>query len=430
MAYDPTDLGAWVVDIGSGTTKVGSAGGDIPGFVVPTLVTAAAAGAGALGARRRIYDASRTSSSSVAVRSPLQDGLIEDWEGAEALLEYAGDRLLSNTAGAGAGAGASSSSSSSTAGLDLSRTPVILSEHLYASKADREKWAQLLFEKHRCAGLFVAKAGVLALYANARVTGIAVDMGAGGTQITPVQEGYALMMGARIHPVGGRALDEQLAEAIEARAGAGYALKSRAELLGQPSSLSPSLAAFHRLEAAREAKEGGALRLSDESLPPHVPGEAAMGGTGGTFELPDGSSVTLGDAASGIPELLFQPTRPIAPGGHQPSFGGPAQNLADTLVGSAMACDPELRRDLVGSLVLTGGASRLPGLQDRLVKEFGPVAPVGTRARWAFASPEERTYGAWVGGSILGSLGTFPDMFFSAAEYKEHGAKMIHRKCP
>jgi D-alanyl-lipoteichoic acid acyltransferase DltB (MBOAT superfamily) len=36
--------------------------------------------------------------------------------------------------------------------------------------------------------------------------------------------------------------------------------------------------------------------------------------------------------------------------------------------------------------------------------------------------------GPWLGGSILGSLGTFPDIWFSAAEYKEWGAKMLHRK--
>jgi actin-related protein len=71
----------------------------------------------------------------------------------------------------------------------------MLAEHGYASKADRERWAELLFERFGAGGVFIAKAGVLALYANARTSGLTVDMGAGGTTIMPVQDGYALMMG-------------------------------------------------------------------------------------------------------------------------------------------------------------------------------------------------------------------------------------------
>jgi actin-like protein 6A len=37
---------------------------------------------------------------------------------------------------------------------------------------------------------------------------------------------------------------------------------------------------------------------------------------------------------------------------------------------------------------------------------------------------------AWVGGSILSSLGSFQQMWMSRQEYQEHGAIMIERKCP
>lgn len=95
--------------------------------------------------------------------------------------------------------------------------PFILAEHAYASKADREKWCEIAFEAYDCPGVFMSKSGVLVLYANARTTGLAIDMGAGGTQVTPVQEGYALMMGARVNPLGGRLLDEQLQAALRGR---------------------------------------------------------------------------------------------------------------------------------------------------------------------------------------------------------------------
>ena len=44
------------------------------------------------------------------------------------------------------------------------------------------------------------------------------------------------------------------------------------------------------------------------------------------------------------------------------------------------------------------------------------------------SSPNERKHGAWLGGSILGSLRTSHDLWMSRAEYEEHGAALIHRK--
>lgn len=42
----------------------------------------------------------------------------------------------------------------------------------------------------------------------------------------------------------------------------------------------------------------------------------------------------------------------------------------------------------------------------------------------------DRRFGAWIGGSILASLGTFHQMWFSKEEYEEGGAKAVHVKCP
>jgi actin-like protein 6A len=52
----------------------------------------------------------------------------------------------------------------------------------------------------------------------------------------------------------------------------------------------------------------------------------------------------------------------------------------------------------------------------------------GARAKVVQASREERAAGPWTGGSILASLGTFPDLWFSREEYREHGARGFARK--
>lgn len=105
---------------------------------------------------------------------------VEDWDLIESMLDYSiAERLHPG----------------SHSELSLASHPFLLADHINASKADREKWCQLMFEKYKCPGVFMAKAGVLAIYANARTSGIAVDMGAGGTSILSVQDGFPLMMG-------------------------------------------------------------------------------------------------------------------------------------------------------------------------------------------------------------------------------------------
>lgn len=229
--------------------------------VVPAA--AAAAHAASSGSSKQ-YGRSGTSYSfdlqpprqNVALRNPLPEGLVSDWDAVTAMLDFAlvercamptraavatatataaaaAASAASRSSGGGAGGaaskGVSSASLSSAAGqgsraLEASRVeaslqnnPFILAEHSYASKADREKWCELLFERFDAPGVFLSKGGIFSLYANARTTGITVDMGAGGTTVTPVQEGYPLMMGVRIHPLGGTALTEELGKALQQR---------------------------------------------------------------------------------------------------------------------------------------------------------------------------------------------------------------------
>lgn len=46
------------------------------------------------------------------------------------------------------------------------------------------------------------------------------------------------------------------------------------------------------------------------------------------------------------------------------------------------------------------------------------------------AGPTERGLCAWLGGSILASLGSFHDMWMTKQEYAEYGSLLIDRKCP
>lgn len=113
-------------------------------------------------------------------------------------------------------------------------------------------------------------------------------------------------------------------------------------------------------------------------------------------------------------------------------------------------------QSLYGSVVVTGGNSCLQGFSERLNRDLASKTPPVSSSRnsnyllpsfesfdlWrrnfcsqsmrlkiiSANSSSERRYGAWIGGSILSSLGSFQQMWLSRQEYEESG-KLILERC-
>ncbi|KMS93923.1 hypothetical protein BVRB_026560, partial [Beta vulgaris subsp. vulgaris] len=94
---------------------------------------------------------------------------------------------------------------------------------------------------------------------------------------------------------------------------------------------------------------------------------------------------------------------------------------------SIMKCDVDIRKDLYGNIVLSGGTTMFDGIADRISKEVTALAPSSIRVK--VVAPPERKYSVWIGGSILSSLSTFQQMWISKEEYDEAGPAIVHRKC-
>jgi len=60
-------------------------------------------------------------------------------------------------------------------------------------------------------------------------------------------------------------------------------------------------------------------------------------------------------------------------------------------------------------------------------KEMDNIAPSSMKTK--IIAARERKYSVWIGGSILGSLSTFGQMWISKQEYDECGPSIVHRKC-
>merc|ERR1711974_112257 len=117
------------------------------------------------------------------------------------------------------------------------------------------------------------------------------------------------------------------------------------------------------------------------------------------------------------PEVLFKP----------PMIGLESAGVHDTTFRSITKCDIDVRKDLYGNIVLSGGTTMYEGLPERLQKEVTALAPAAMKIK--VIAPPERKYSVWIGGSILASLSTFQTMWIQKDEYDESGASIVHRKC-
>lgn len=106
------------------------------------------------------------------------------------------------------------------------------------------------------------------------------------------------------------------------------------------------------------------------------------------------------------------------------------EHTIPALVRAALnAVDTETRPNLLNNVVVAGAGSLVQGVTRRIDLEINVMYP-GPRVRvYAPGQVVERKYASWIGGSILGSLGTFHQMWISKKEYEEHGPNIIEKRC-
>jgi actin-related protein len=381
--------------------------------------------------------------------------------------------------------------------------PLMLIEKSYNPPPIRQQVLECLMEEMNVPAAFLARDATLACYGCGRTTGTVVDIGYGGTVVTPVFDGYVEQKGIRKSPMGVLAMDQAIAKNLDQLA------KHRPFVpLYQVRKYTRRSDAFHslaRLDVARQAREADAgATIATQNIEainvPHTP-----------FKLPDGEIVNVpAKIRLAVADLLFGTDensvsrREEAVASHQKELASLVtaashaeddntdeskahkdryseadavgltqrkkarepkkrtvefsnrhlqracvsylQGNVDHITSSpiqAMICDAAFRCDrdqqaqLLGNVVLAGGGACLgatdqavPDLLREKVEGIIHTHTPGWRVKVLSPNMQERAILSWLGGSILGSLGTFHDMWITKSEYDEWGSAIVNRKCP
>lgn len=381
-----------ICDNGTGFVKCGFSGTNFPEAIFPAVV-----GRPTLRSEEKMTDVElkdiMVGEEAAKFRNflqmsyPMENGIVRNWDDMYHLWDYTFAKL----------------------GItDPSQHKIMLTEPAMNPKRNREKMAEVMFERYGFDGLWVAIQAVLTLYAQGLQTGVVVDSGDGVTHIVPVYDGYALPHLTRRLDVAGRDITRYMIKLLLLR---GYAFNRTADF-----------------ETVRQLKEKLCYVGYDLDLEKKLAEETTV--LVENYTLPDGRVIKVGSERFEAPEAMFQP--------HLVDVESPG--VAELLFNTINSADMDIRSELYKHIVLSGGSSMYPGLPSRLEKEVKQLYLTKTlkgdtsrlsKFKIRVEDPPRRKHMVFLGGAVLGEIMKNKDAFWiSKQDWAEQGIRALDKLGP
>ncbi|KAH8827599.1 actin family [Flagelloscypha sp. PMI_526] len=309
----------------------------------------------------------------LSLSHPIENGIIKNWDDMEMLWRHTFEWELR---------------------VKPEEFYVMLTEPSINPSVNRERMAQTMYETFGVPWFYLASQPFLSLLCSGRTTGVVWDSGEGFSSVVPIYAGSTLRHGVKTMPLGGDEINRYMLNLLSERR---HPFTSPADL-ETVRSIKEQLG-YVALDFDREM-----TRAVDGAMPERL------------YNLPDGQVISVGNERFQGSEALFQP-----------GLMDLECSIQETINSSILSCDVDLRTDFYHTILMAGGNTMFPGLADRLRKEIRGLVSPSTRV--GIIAPPERKFTGWIGGSVLSSLSTFPQLLISKLEYEEFGSNIVHRRC-
>ena len=304
-----------------------------------------------------------------STRSPIQRGMVVDWDAMETLWEYIYAKQLF---------------------VDSTDHPLLITEQVLNTEKDAIRKCEILFEKLNCPQVFLGVPAVLSMYTSGMMTGVAVDVGDGVTSVLPMYEGFVQSEAIAKRDLAGSDVTEHLKKL----------LRGRTYILNEP----------FDSETVKDLKEKTA-QIQIYSLGASARPFPVLTHT--SYKLPDGRAVSIGEERLKCGEVLFNPTR----------CGQTGEGIHTLVIDSILQCHREIRPALWKNIVLSGGTTKLVGFPERFKAEVAQLAQVEKLK----VKDVKESFSAWAGGAMLSELSTFNEMCISQTDFAENKRLSINK---
>ncbi|XP_053436877.1 actin-related protein T1-like [Nycticebus coucang] len=368
------DVPAVILDNGSGLCKVGFSGETGPRHIINSVVGHSKVNIPSERDNKKYFvgEEAECKYETLSLHYPIERGLVTRWDDMEKLWQHLFECRL---------------------GVKPCDQPILMTEPSLNPRESREKLAEMMFENFNVPAFYLSNHAVVALYASACITGLVVDSGHEVTCTVPIFEGYALPHAVTKLYVAGRDITEHLIRILFPR-GCTFPRMLNKALVNDIKEKLCYIALEPDKELCKKPKE-----VFQE------------------YRLLDGNVIHIGHQLYQAPEVLFAPDQ----------LGIHSPGLSKMVSSSIMKCSVDIQKNLFGDIVLCGGTTLFPGLEERLRKELDQCAFKGTPIK--IVASRDRCFSAWIGASIMTSVSTFKQMWVTSADFKEFGASLVHRRC-
>ncbi|QLL33844.1 hypothetical protein HG536_0F01690 [Torulaspora globosa] len=466
QVYGGDEITAVVIDPGSFTTNIGYSGSDCPQAILPSYYGLKDPEEEDQ-SKKRIF-----SEQSLCIPRPdyeikpiVENSIVVDWDAAEEQWSWALKSLLYLESNSG--------------------IPALLTEPIWNTLENKAKSLEMLLESLQFEACYISSTPTCVSFASGRPNCLVVDVGHDSTSVSPVVDGMTLSKSTMRNFLAGKFINELIKKPLKGKDlvplfeiaqrkptfkkrsfdfkvhsslydyanSRGFLqecketlcqvapdplpqMKSQLESMSKRSIEAPWT---EELVFDNETRFGFAEPLftpHEEDLPEDWP--TSPNGIVETWHndyvplkrnkpngKPDKPSAEEGapveDASSTAETTNENGKRPIETDSPKIAIPG----VADLVNESIMATDVDLRASLAHNIVLTGGTSSIPGFSDRLMSELNKRLPALKFRILSTGHLRERQYQAWLGGSILTSLGSFHQLWVGKQEYEEVGPERL-----